>query len=360
MSYAVELTCLVLFAGAAVAMLRVILVRQTWRLAPLAVLLLVLAGVSGLQALTPGQAVPATGLLLAAILGALGAWQLNLLCHEQHAHVEELDREQRGRSGELDRSVLWMESLPLACIVSGADGVITDWNPAARRIFGHRPEEAVGRTLEDLIVPDDERVSFERLLGRLAVGGPLERTTHVNRKLDGRRIVCEWTHAPMRDAQGKFLGLLSMAEDVTAEREADEAARLSSQRFEAAASMVSDAIWDWNLQTGRIWWGPGIEASFGYAVEGAETDLAWWSARLHPDDLERVDEGLQHAIDSPDVHAWRDTYRFRRQDGSWAEVLDRARLFRDETGRGLRMIGAMVDLSRRPLGEGPKAAFLRR
>jgi len=66
---------------------------------------------------------------------------------------------------------------------------------------------------------------------------------------------------------------------------------------------------------------------------------------VHPEDRARVDAKLE-AFFASDELEWQDTYRFRRGDGGWAQVLDRGRLSRDEDGRPLRMVGGMVDITR--------------
>ncbi|MDM7922886.1 MAG: diguanylate cyclase, partial [Pyrinomonadaceae bacterium] len=68
--------------------------------------------------------------------------------------------------------------------------------------------------------------------------------------------------------------------------------------------------------------------------------------RLHPDDRERVSHSIKRAIDSGSTH-WTEEYRYRRRDGSFAFVVDRGYVVRDENGRSVRMPGSMMDVSER-------------
>lgn len=52
-----------------------------------------------------------------------------------------------------------------------------------------------------------------------------------------------------------------------------------------------------------------------------------------------------HAVIDGTAENWSETYRFRRADGTYADALDRGHVIRDETGRAVRMIGAMLDLT---------------
>jgi len=65
---------------------------------------------------------------------------------------------------------------------------------------------------------------------------------------------------------------------------------------------------------------------------------------VHPDDLSRINDGLARLMHG-DGDTWSDEYRYRRADGTYCEVLDRAYVLRDERGSALRMIGSMTDLT---------------
>ncbi|MPR13258.1 PAS domain S-box protein [Microvirga tunisiensis] len=83
---------------------------------------------------------------------------------------------------------------------------------------------------------------------------------------------------------------------------------------------------------------------FGYSE--AETDGSWWKDHIHPEDRERVVSGIASVITS-DQETWSAEYRFLRADGSEAYVFDRGFVSRDRQGRAVRMIGSMLDLTRR-------------
>jgi PAS domain-containing protein len=81
-------------------------------------------------------------------------------------------------------------------------------------------------------------------------------------------------------------------------RLAQEASRLSQERFESVALATTEAIWDWNLETNTIWWSDGIQKLFGYPPEDVSTKVAWWLERLHPEDKERVMRTIRQATDT--------------------------------------------------------------
>lgn len=115
-----------------------------------------------------------------------------------------------------------VESSRDAVIGTDINGTITSWNPAATRLYGYRPEEAVGRSISILIPPDraDER---EHLFDQLRQGedpSPLE--TERLRK-DGSRVDVDLRSSLIRDAAGRFAGVAVVTNDVTERRRLERA-----------------------------------------------------------------------------------------------------------------------------------------
>jgi diguanylate cyclase (GGDEF)-like protein/PAS domain S-box-containing protein len=129
-------------------------------------------------------------------------------------------------------------------------------------------------------------------------------------------------------------------------KRADEALRLSQERFELVTRATSDAIWDWNLGTDELWWNEGFQKLFGYSAEETGTYILSWIDRIHPDDSERVMQDIHRHIESRKQN-WSDEYRFRRSDGSYAFVIDRGYLVYNEENWPVRMLGSMMDVTDR-------------
>jgi len=133
-------------------------------------------------------------------------------------------------------------------------------------------------------------------------------------------------------------------------RMAEEARRLSQQRFEAVALAATDAIWDLNLETRIVWWSDGMHKLFGYPPEEVSTKLEWWLERLHPEDQERVLESIR-ALGDRGGRTWSGSYRFRRKDGSYATVIDRGFILRDDAGKPVRIVGGISDVTQQRQAE---------
>jgi signal transduction histidine kinase/DNA-binding response OmpR family regulator len=115
-------------------------------------------------------------------------------------------------------------------------------------------------------------------------------------------------------------------------------------RFQYAARATNDAIWDWDLVTHGLTWTSGIETVFRHPIGAIGPTSSWRHEHLHPEDSERVALSLQRLFESGG-ETWSSEYRFKTGDGNFVPVLDRGYVIRDKTGRGIRMIGAMMDIT---------------
>lgn len=145
-------------------------------------------------------------------------------------------------------------------------------------------------------------------------------------------------------------GLAVYIQDVSKQRRANEAMRVSEERFHLVAKATNDAVWDWDLVRDHLWWNEGLETLFGYGPGDVETTSSSWMGRIHPDDRLRVLEEINAAIRLGDG-TWSGEYRFRRKDNTYAYIADRGMVICNSAGKAVRMIGAKSDLSQRKLTE---------
>jgi PAS domain S-box-containing protein len=138
--------------------------------------------------------------------------------------------------------------------------------------------------------------------------------------------------------------------EIGEKRRTEEELRESEMRYRLVTRATKDTIWDWELATSMVKCNDGLERVYGYT--GAETEIQaqWWIECLHPDDRERVVTSFYSVVDGAG-ETWSDEYRFRRADGTYAFVTDSGYVVRDESGRPVRVIGAMSDITERKEAE---------
>jgi PAS domain S-box-containing protein len=164
------------------------------------------------------------------------------------AHVRallRLCRAEAERDRLLERLRLHVERMPLAYVANDADIRVTDWNPAAEAVFGFRREEALGRDCLDLLVPPAARGQTDEVLRRLRAGDMEAHSVNENVTKDGRTILCEWFNTPLIDPSGRFVGVVSMAQDITERRRLEEQ-DTQGQKMEAVGRLAGGIAHDFN------------------------------------------------------------------------------------------------------------------
>ncbi|MFR0692195.1 putative bifunctional diguanylate cyclase/phosphodiesterase [Enterobacterales bacterium AE_CKDN230030158-1A_HGKHYDSX7] len=116
------------------------------------------------------------------------------------------------------------------------------------------------------------------------------------------------------------------------------------QRLSRAFAVVEDGIWDWDLETQRVYYSPGYANLIGLPLEHLSDDLLLWENRLHPEDRARILALHQDCIQGlrPRLEC---VYRIRHGDGSYRWVRSSGRLTRAEDGRALRLTGVNRDIT---------------
>ena len=112
------------------------------------------------------------------------------------------------------------------------------------------------------------------------------------------------------------------------------------------ARATNDAIRDWNVANGSLFWPHGLQSLFGYEDPILQSDLSFWHQRVHPSDRSRLSAAVQEALDS-NCETWSGEYRFRKHDGDYLNILERAVISRDSSGQAHRWIGSLMDISAR-------------
>jgi PAS domain S-box-containing protein len=161
--------------------------------------------------------------------------------------------------------------------------------------------------------------------------------------------VAKGSFTPERLAQGLRHAVRVHRAEADA-RQAQQAMRVSEERYRLVMRATDDVIWDWDLSTGELVWNEGLEITFGYRPSEVPRVIQFWHDHVHPDDRDRVIHGIEAVIEGAGDR-WSDEYRFIRADGGMAVVLDRGIVARGADGRARRMIGSMQDITERKAAE---------
>ncbi|AIR91252.1 PAS domain-containing hybrid sensor histidine kinase/response regulator [Pseudomonas cremoricolorata] len=236
-------------------------------------------------------------------------------------------------------------AVDFAIVLSDQHGVITDWNSGAVHVMGWSAEEMCGHTADAFFTHGDRasgRVAEEMQLA-LRDGRVSDERWHLRK--DGGQFWASGEMMPLYSENDTHLGFMKILRDRTQEHLAGRAVAEAQERHRLAAKATNDAIWDWDLRSNYVLWNDALHEAYGHHLEPGQMLHQWWVSHIHVDDRARIHASLRAVIDGTDT-TWSDGYRFERADGSYAEVLDRGHVSRDAEGNAVRMIGAMLDLTR--------------
>jgi len=127
--------------------------------------------------------------------------------------VRDLTDRKRAATAE-SRLALVVRSSHEAIIAWTLDGVITDWNPAATELYGHRAEEVIGRRTREL-VPAHRQAEEQEILAKIGRGEVIARHHTVRHRADGSPIKVSISVLPITDDSGEIVGGASISRAVT-------------------------------------------------------------------------------------------------------------------------------------------------
>lgn len=112
-----------------------------------------------------------------------------------------------------------------AIIAKDLNSIITDWNPAAERMFGYTAAEAIGQSIV-MLIPEHLREEETEIIRRIRANERIESYETVRLRKDGTRIQVSLTVSPVRDASGRVVGASKIARDITAAKDNERRIRV--------------------------------------------------------------------------------------------------------------------------------------
>ncbi|WP_162300717.1 PAS domain-containing protein [Alkalilacustris brevis] len=265
-------------------------------------------------------------------------------------HVQDIteNRAQKDQIRLFDNAMSRLKDIVMITEVSPIDapfGPRIVWvNDAFERNTGFSREEALGKTPRILQGPDTQRDVLDRIRAALERQAPVSAEL-VNYRKDGTPIWLEIDIVPFsNDSGGEITHFIATQRDITDRKHAQAALCESETRFQLVAKAANEVIFDYDVVNDRVWWNEAMQAIFGHPLEDHNNSLSFWTQMIHPDDLPANYQSLMRAFEG-DSDTWVGEYRFRRADGSYANVVDRGLILRDADGNPLRWVGSMIDVT---------------
>jgi len=152
--------------------------------------------------------------------------------------------ERRAREELTQQLATIVESSDEAIYSKDLGGVVLTWNLAAERTYGYSAAEAVGRSIADLVFPEDKRPEFAAIMARIKSGLGVPRFETTRRCKDGSTIDASVAVTPVRDASGSVVAVSVCAHDITDRKKAEQAelARIENAHLKELDQTLRDFI----------------------------------------------------------------------------------------------------------------------
>ncbi len=256
-----------------------------------------------------------------------------------HDVTEARQKEEALHTSEAIRTVV--ANMPVLLFALDRVGVYTLSEGAVLNALGRKPGEVVGRSIFE-VYRDVPQIH-----------------DHVRRALTGeafsalvevRGVALETWYSPLRDPSGAVIGVIGAAVDITQRVKAEQQLRLSEERWQLALRGNNDGLWDWNAQTGEVFYSPRWKQILGYEEHEIGNQAEDWESRVHRDDFPRVQRELQEHLGRK-TPFYSTEYRIQAKDGSYKWVLARGQAVWDERGQAIRLVGSHTDITERRIAQ---------
>jgi PAS domain S-box-containing protein len=259
-----------------------------------------------------------------------------------------VERELRESESRRIRQLAELSARQLAAVVQSShepivsstlDGIVTSWNPAAERFFGWTAQEVIGKKFS-FYVPTDRLDESNGLLDQVRSGAPIERYETTRLHKGGAQSDVSVTISPVRDQEGRPVGVSEILHDISERKQADAALRQSEQRYRILADSLPQLVWttdaDGRAEYANARWN-------AYTGTGSGGPYTWNSPELiHPDDVRVTWRQWADSLETGEPFDLE--YRLLRADGAYRWHVARGLPLRNLAGQITHWTGTCTDI----------------
>jgi PAS domain S-box-containing protein len=243
-----------------------------------------------------------------------------------------------------------IEALPAAVYMTDAEGQLTFYNEAAVALWGCRPDLGESKFCGSwkLYWPDGTPLPHDECPMAMALQQrrPIRGMEAVAERPDGTRIPFIPYPTPLFDASGRLTGAVNMLVDISERKRTEAALEQRNAQFELASRVALIGSYSYNYHTRTLQISRACAVIYGLPEDMREITQKDWRARVHPDDLSRIDATSRLALAQRQTELVLE-FRIVRSDGKERWIEARTLVSYNDAGRAVQMIGANIDVTER-------------
>ncbi len=256
--------------------------------------------------------------------------------------------ERKKTEEEKDRFLKTIEAAKEAICLLSPDLIITYTNDATDELFGYQKGELVGKHVSILNVGPTPELVAEKIAGTMKRKGWWEGEIS-NKRKDGTELTTYATVSAHKDREGRILNFISIQNDITERKKAEEALKYSEERYALAQRVANIGSWDWDIRTGNLEWSEKIEPMFGFGLGEFKATYEAFLECVHPEDRQHVIDSVNACIEKGKNYDIE--HRIVWPDGTVRWVSETGNVIHDENNRAMRMLGVVKDITERKQAE---------
>ena len=236
-----------------------------------------------------------------------------------------------------------VKSSNAAIISKTLNGIVTSWNPAAQHIFGYTPEEMIGQPIIKLI-PHDLYHEEETILSRLRRGEMIEQMETSRITKDGKLIDVSLTVSPVKDENGRIIGVSKIARDITNIKRAERMIREADERFRMAVEATKLGTWEYDPLSQELTWSRECRKIYGLS-DDEKVDYNIFLKYIHDEDYDFVTREIEKVLDPNSNGNYDIRFRIKRKNGSVRWIRSQGKVYFNNQRIAERFIGTVLDIT---------------
>jgi PAS domain S-box-containing protein len=211
------------------------------------------------------------------------------------------------------------------------------------KTFGKSHDELMGQSFFPLIHPDD-REATGRAMENLRVAPYRCRLEQRAMTVDGWRWFV-WEDYAILDKNGDIAEIQGVGRDITAEKELTNDLINSQKRLSLAQSFANTGSWDYQIETGKLFWSAECEKLFGVPEGTFGGTFDDFLSKVHPADKELVVAANKPITELKEGQPLNYEHRIVKPDGEVRWVKETAGVVKDKSGKPLQIVGFVMDIT---------------